>query len=78
MMTITSTELRKHLYFYLEKANDEDVYISKYGKIVAVLISPIKAKEKHIDSLLGKYNPEGVEIDYDRLLEERILEKHLS
>ena len=39
-MRITIDELEKNLDFYLEKANDEDIYIVDKGEVISVMISP--------------------------------------
>ena len=40
MRYITVTELKKNLDHYLELSNQEDVYVTKHGKIISVLKCP--------------------------------------
>ncbi len=39
-MTITITEFRKRYYHYLDLAQTRDIYITKYGRLLAVLSKP--------------------------------------
>lgn len=39
-MKITIEELEKNFDFYLEKANDEDIYIVNNGEVISVMVSP--------------------------------------
>ena len=75
MCYITATELKKNLGKYLKLSEKENVYVTKNGKVITVLTNPDNASLVDIDSLVGKYNPEGKEVDYDKLLEEAIREK---
>lgn len=43
-MTITVTELRKHLGKYLDLSQSEDVFIKKRGKVIACLLQIMKKK----------------------------------
>ena len=40
MLRITFEELEKNLDYYLEKSNEEDIYITKNGELISALISP--------------------------------------
>ena len=40
MCYATATELKNNLSYYLEKAQYEDVYITKNNKIISVITSP--------------------------------------
>ena len=40
MCYVTATELKNNLSFYLEKSLEEDVYITKNGKVISVLVNP--------------------------------------
>ena len=52
-MSITATELKLNLGKYLKLAEDEDVYITRNGKIVAKLSNPNADRVKMAKSLLG-------------------------
>ncbi len=43
-MTITVTELRKNLSYYLRLSKTEDIYITKRGEIISKLCNPSKGK----------------------------------
>ena len=74
MIKVSITEIKKKFDYYIELAQKEDILITKYGKPVAILKG--LQKEADIDSLVGKYNPEGKEVDTDKLLEEALNEKY--
>ena len=42
MIKITCTELRNKLSYYLELSSKKDIYVTKYGRIIAVITSPKK------------------------------------
>ncbi len=52
-MTITATELKMNISKYLAISFDEDVFISKNGKIVAKLSNPFEDRIKIAESLHG-------------------------
>lgn len=71
-MLITATQLKSNLGEYLDKSNTEDVYITKNGKVYAVLSNPNKEKIKLLRSLYGCI-PESV--DVEKVKEERMSKK---
>ena len=77
MCYVTATELKNNLSLYLEKANTEDVYVTKNNRVVCVLISPqLKAlydAERMIASL--EIPEEAKKKDYKELIGEAIEEK---
>ena len=52
-MTITVTELRKHLGKYLDLSQSENVFIKKRGKVIAMFTSNYEEKIALVDSLVG-------------------------
>lgn len=52
-MEVASTVFRKNLSNYLKLVNEEDIYITKKNKVVAVLSSPEKAKLDSLKQLKG-------------------------
>ncbi|MFP3089363.1 type II toxin-antitoxin system prevent-host-death family antitoxin [Treponema sp. TIM-1] len=62
-MVITATELKTNIGRYLNVASEDDVFITKNGKIVAKLSSPIRDKQAILDSLVGitAHNPVSLE-----------------
>ena len=75
MRQITATEFKNNLGHYLELSKSEDIYITKNNKVISVLTNPNNKSLVDIDSLLGKYNPNNEEIDYDAILKKAVLEK---
>lgn len=53
VMEVASTVFRKNLSNYLKLVNEEDIYITKKNKVVAVLSSPEKAKLDSLKQLKG-------------------------
>lgn len=68
-MSVTATELKKDLSKYLKAAENEDVYITKNGKVIAVLVSPNKKAVESLDSLFGIIPSD---VDEMKLKDERI------
>lgn len=69
-MTITATALKENLGHYFEVVKNEDIFVSKNGKIVAQIINPHKDKRKVLKSLIGIFPND---IDYDKHRAERIM-----
>ena len=74
-MSITATQLKENLGYYLALAATETIFISKNGKNIAVLSSPEARRTDLIDSLRGILPVEGKTMaDYraDRLSGEKL------
>jgi prevent-host-death family protein len=58
-MIITATELKSNIGKYLDTISDDDIYVTRRGKMVAKIISPMRDKQAILDSLVGiaKDNP---------------------
>ena len=52
-MSITATELKENLGKYLMLAASEDIFVTKNGKVIAMLSNPYKDKVKIAKSLAG-------------------------
>ena len=52
-MTITATELKMNLSSYLEMASEQDIFISKNGRNIARLTSPVIDRLAVLDDLVG-------------------------
>lgn len=52
-MEITATELKQNLGHYLDTSRQEDVYITRNGKVVSKLTSPYRGKRDIVESLVG-------------------------
>ena len=68
-MSITATELKENLSKYLLLAENEDVFITKNGKIVAKLTNPYQNRVDIAKSLFGSV-PDKMTLDESR--EERL------
>lgn len=62
-MSITATELKQNLGYYLALAATENIYITKNGKDIAVLSNPIRAKQQALMSLKGIIPDDGKTLD---------------
>ncbi len=52
-MMITATELKMNVGRYLNRAAEEDVYVTRNGKVIATICSPARDKQAILDSLVG-------------------------
>ena len=52
-MSITATELKLNLNKYLLLASEQDIYITQYGKVVAMITSPFQERVDIAKSLFG-------------------------
>ena len=52
-MSITATELKKNLGKYLALSSTEDIYITRNGKVVAMLSNPFRDRVDMAKSLFG-------------------------
>ena len=57
-MSYTATELKLNLGKYLKLAEQEDIYITRNGKIVAKLSNPNADRVEMANSLLGVIPPD--------------------
>lgn len=71
-MSITATELKENLGKYLAMAADEDIYITRNGKVVAKLSSPYQDLVNVAKSLAGII-PDDITLEEAR--EERLSSK---
>jgi antitoxin (DNA-binding transcriptional repressor) of toxin-antitoxin stability system len=58
-MVVTATELKANMGQYLNAVSENDVYITKNGKVIAKLSNPVRDKQAILDSLVGitAHNP---------------------
>ena len=68
-MSITATELKENLGKYLLLAENEDVYITRNGKVVAKLTNPYQNRVDMAKSLFGIL-PADITLEHAR--EERL------
>ena len=70
-MTVTATEFKTNLGKYLEIVYDEDILITKNGKIIAQLTKPQFNKLAALRSLVGIAN-NGTDVSLNEIKEERL------
>jgi antitoxin (DNA-binding transcriptional repressor) of toxin-antitoxin stability system len=68
-MYITISELRENLATYIAKSSQEDIFITKNGKVVSKLSNPYESRIKVAESLIGVIPDD---ISYDEVMEERL------
>ena len=63
MVHITATEFKANIGHYLNVVSENDVFITKNGKLVAKLSKPIQDNQAILDSLVGvtAQNPVSLE-----------------
>ena len=71
---ISISELKTNTGKYVTMANDQDIFITKNGKIVDKLVTAKVDKKATLDHLLGLF-PQGLDVDLEQELEERISKK---
>lgn len=71
-MSITATELKQNLGKYLLLSAQEDIYITKKGKVVAKLTNPHQNRVETATSLFGILPKDA---DMDAAREERLAGK---
>ena len=70
-MTVTATEFKTNLGKYLEIVYDEDILITKNGKVIAQLSKPQFNKLAALRSLVGIAN-NGTDVSLNEIKEERL------
>lgn len=77
MCYVTATELKNNLSFYIEKAMEEDVYVTKNNKVVCVLINPQLKALFEAELLVDKLDipKDAKKKSYKELIGEAIEEK---
>ena len=74
MTQISISELKTNTGKYVTMANDQDIFITKNGKIVAKLVTAKVDKKGTLDHLLGLF-PQGLDVDLEQEREERLSKK---
>ena len=52
-MVVTATELKTNMGHYLNAVCEDDVFITRNGRVVAKLSNPVQDKQAILDSLVG-------------------------
>ncbi len=69
-MIVTATEFKTNLGKYLDLAAVQDIFVTKNGKSIARITSPISNKLELLDELVGVIPADGT--DLDEVREERL------
>ena len=62
-MSITATELKENLGYYLSLARTETIFITKNGRDIAVLSSPVEKKIESLTALNGIIPNNGMTVE---------------
>lgn len=52
-MSITATEFKKRMSYYMKLSEKQYIYITQYGQLVTKLTNPFKTKRDILNSLIG-------------------------
>lgn len=72
-MVISATEFKQNLGKYLEMVSEENILITKNGKLIAQISQPRNEKMDILSSLVGFAKSD--DIDLDKIRSERLLNK---
>lgn len=72
MTQISLTQLKTNLGKYVTMAGEQDILISKNGKVIAKLVTAKVDKVAAAEELISMF-PKGKKVDYDKMREERLL-----
>jgi len=58
-MVVSTTEFKENMGYYLNVVSENEIFISKNGKIIAKLTGLVHEKQEMLDSLVGitAHNP---------------------
>lgn len=71
MTQISVSELKTNAGKYVMMAREQDILITKNGKVVAKLVTAKVDKKAALDHLLGLF-PDGRDVDLEKAREERL------
>ena len=75
MCFVSSTELKKNLSYYLKKSEQEDIYVTKNKKVIAVISNPGKSSFDIFMSLQGFLKEFDDGRDYKDIIGEEIIKR---
>lgn len=78
MLTITSTELKRRLGYYLQRAESEDIYVTKNKEVIAVISNPKTKAISDFLTLEGCLKERDDGSSYRDLIAEGIMQKRYS
>lgn len=72
MTRISVSELKTNAGKYVTMAKDQDILITKNGKVVAKLVTAKPDKKAAFQHLMSLFPKEGLDLDPEQIREERI------
>lgn len=72
MTQITLSDLKTNTGKYVTLAQEQDVYITRNGKLVAKLVTAKPNKEAAFKRFLELFPEKGLDLDVDKAREERL------
>ena len=66
MTVITATEFKMNLGHYLDMATQQDIFITRQGKVAARLSAPVREKVALLDELVGVASSTALTADQAR------------
>lgn len=72
MTQISVSELKTNTGKYVAMAMDEDIMITKNGKVVAKLVTAKVDKKAALEHLISLFPKDGLNIDPEKVREERL------
>lgn len=72
MMQISVTELKMNTGKYVTMAKDQDIMITKNGKVVAKLVTARIDKREAFEHFLSLFPEKGLDVDSEQAREERL------
>lgn len=70
-MTVTATEFKTNMGRYLDMLSNDVIYITRNGKVVAMVSRPKVDRQALLDDLVGII-PDNKDIDENGIREERL------
>ena len=78
MCYVTITELRNNLSYYLTKATEEDVFVTKNGEVIVCLTNPKLKSLMELDGVLSSIDFQTSEVKDDEALFNELNKKNLK
>jgi len=72
MTQISVSELKANAGKYVTMAQEQDVYITKNGKLVAKIVTAKPDKKEAFRRFLSLFPEKGLDLDPDKVREERL------
>lgn len=74
MTQISVSELKTNTGKYVTMAKDQDIFITKNGKVVAKIVTAKPDKREAFKHFMSLFPKEGLDLDPDKIRDERLKE----